>query len=263
MDAFEDPTIVIANELEARCKRNPNYSLRAFASSLQVSPSSLSMILNGKRQLSYESAGKIADRLGLSPKAKNLFLQNLALQKLGDKVPSASLDKDDTFRNLSLDQYELIAEWQHYAILSLIETRDFRPDIRWIAKRLGINPQRVKSAVERLKRLNLLDTTTDRWRQVGEPIKVDNSVSTVATRKAHHKILDKAMSSLNEDDIEIRSFSAATMAIDPKLVPMAKKKINAFRRQFMRFLEENSDKKAEVYHLAIQLYPVSKIRRKN
>lgn len=39
---------------------------------------------------------------------------------------------------LSMDQFAIIADWYHFAILNLINTPGFKSDISWIAKRLGL-----------------------------------------------------------------------------------------------------------------------------
>ena len=40
------------------------------------------------------------------------------------------------FDDISLDQFQVISEWYYFAILSLAETEDFKPDAKWISKRL-------------------------------------------------------------------------------------------------------------------------------
>ena len=42
-------------ELDSRIKKNPSYSLRSFAKSLNISHAALSQILNGKRNLTKKN----------------------------------------------------------------------------------------------------------------------------------------------------------------------------------------------------------------
>ena len=51
--------------------------------------------------------------------------------------------------------------------------------------------------------------------------------------------------------------SSMTLAIDPKLVPIAIKEIRKFRRKLTKFLESAAPAK-EVYELSVQLFPISK-----
>ncbi len=55
----------LQDELEKRCKKNPRFSLRAFARTLEVEPSALSKILHGKRALTPKMLMRMASQLGL------------------------------------------------------------------------------------------------------------------------------------------------------------------------------------------------------
>src|SRR4051812_2340511 len=109
----------LKSELSKRCERNPRYSLRAFARSLGVSHTVLSLVLAGKRPLARKSALRISERLELDPTQKATFLQ------FGDPGPRFQAQQ------LSLDQFALIADWYHYAILSLLELPRARFEAAW------------------------------------------------------------------------------------------------------------------------------------
>jgi plasmid maintenance system antidote protein VapI len=67
MKEEKNVSLTILNEtFSEKKKRNPNYSLRAFARDLEISASNLSTILNGKKRLSSEQACRIAVRLQFS-----------------------------------------------------------------------------------------------------------------------------------------------------------------------------------------------------
>ena len=65
-------------ELERRQRKNPSYSLRAFARDLEVPSSRLSEILNRKMGLSETRAVALADKLNLSSSEREFFI-DLAL----------------------------------------------------------------------------------------------------------------------------------------------------------------------------------------
>lgn len=56
-----------------RCKRNPRYSLRAFAKSLFLEASTLSQILSGKRVVSKKIIQGLCDKLSATPKDLKSF----------------------------------------------------------------------------------------------------------------------------------------------------------------------------------------------
>jgi uncharacterized protein (TIGR02147 family) len=245
------PKTILLEELEKRCRTNPRYSLRAFAKALELSPSGLSLILSGRRGLSKTLAKNLSEKLGLDPSKSRDFIQSAVKRR------SSEFQAETSSRQLELDQFATIAEWYHFAILSLIETQGFVPDRQLIASRLGISIAEVRSAVERLQRLGILDTSQTKWRQVGLPIFVGNDKSTSATRSHQRQVLDKAAHSLENHPMEIRELNSVTLAVNPKHLPIARKEIKEFLLKLMNKLESKGDP-TEVYSLSVQFFPVSK-----
>ena len=63
---------------------------------------------------------------------------------------------------------------------------------------------------------------------------------------------------LKEIGVELRDFSAMTIALDLEKLPEAKTIIREFRQKMGTLLRNGN--KTEVYQLAIQLYPLSNIK---
>lgn len=158
-----------------------------------------------------------------------------------------------------MDQFYLIADRYHFHLLALIQTEDFKNDLKWMAKRLGISVVQVRTALDRLERLGLITKDkTDLRLSSTKGISTSHDVSSGALRKSHHQALDRATLSLDQDPVEIRDFSSITMAIDQKKIPEAKRMIKEFRRRLCKFME--TGKSGEVYELNIQLVPVTKFQ---
>ncbi|MES2855815.1 MAG: TIGR02147 family protein [Bdellovibrionota bacterium] len=243
-----DPVSLIRATLDERCKKNPGYSLRAFARSSGISHTVLSLVLSGKRTLAKKSAAKLADYLELAPEERNLLLKQ-------QQTPAE-------FDTLSLDAFNTISDWYHYAILSMLELPEAKFEARWISKRIGISILDAKLAIERLQRLGLVEEVESGcWRQAGRPIKIENSLSTVATRKFHKQILGRAVESLDKDSIAVRDFASMTFAMDSSQVAYASKKIQAFRRELTAELESKGSADA-VYYMTTQLFPVTPVPQK-
>jgi len=61
---------------EARQRQNPLYSLRAFARDLGIDSSSLSKVLQGRRQLSKKAGVEVALNIGLDETETAEFLES-------------------------------------------------------------------------------------------------------------------------------------------------------------------------------------------
>jgi uncharacterized protein (TIGR02147 family) len=247
---MKTPEQLLKQALKERCAKNPQYSIRAFARASGISHTVLSLVLSGKRRLSKKATIKLADYLGLDPKDRKALIQKR-------NGPTA-----DDYQTLSLDAFEVISDWYHYAILSLLEIPGAQFEPRWIAKQLGIQVLNAKLAIERLQRLGLVEeVSTGVWKQSGKPLKVENTISTVATRNFHKQLLARAAESIDKDPIPVRDFASMTFALDPSQVEYARQRIRDFRRQLVADLEVKGTP-STVYNFTMQLYPVTPIPSK-
>lgn len=137
------------DKLVERIRKNPKYSLRAFARAIEVDASILSKVLRGERYFSEELAIRVLDRIDLSYEEREWFLSSLARARVeaglrrsspAQKRRLAELARErsrELTRELTIDQFKIVADWYHYAILELTRVEGFRNEPAWIAGRLG------------------------------------------------------------------------------------------------------------------------------
>ncbi|MCU1441761.1 MAG: hypothetical protein JWP85_2758 [Rhodoglobus sp.] len=246
-------------EFSRRLQRNPQYSMRSFAKHIGVSHTLLSLVLNGHRKPSRGMVEQLAERLQYSP-AKTAFL--LGEQEKQNRSRAQVNKNSSKQETISLDQFALISEWQHYAILSLLQVPDTEFEAKFIAKRLAISPLLAKVSMQRLLNLGIVEQdASGKWKQKSGPIIVENTRSTESTRKFQRQLMGKAVDSMLNDPMEARDLSSTTFAMDPKHIPFAVKRIREFRRQLTDELEAFGEAK-EVYNLTVQIFPTSKRNKK-
>lgn len=252
--------LFLQEELVRRCRRNSKYSARAFARTLGIENSALSKILSGKRGLTPTMVDRLGKNLGLNPSEIAQFI-------IGTFVGAGAMDQSETeasFQQLTLDQFTVISDWYHYAILELTRLPHFRESNRWISKMLGISISEAGVALERLQRLGYLEKGKSGRLEIaqGSFTTLGNSFSASAFRKLQKQILEKALVALEEVPIEERDQTSMTMATSKRKMSGAKEMIKKFRRQLAQFLENDAEDLDTVYHLAISLYPATKGERK-
>ncbi|MBI3543074.1 MAG: DUF4423 domain-containing protein [Deltaproteobacteria bacterium] len=218
---------------------------------LDVEPSFLSKILNRKRAVTEDTLDRFSRKLSLSP---------VDVQNFKTRLKNVELEPALQFQQITLDHFQMIADWYHYALLELVSTKGFKPEAKWVARRLGITPGEVSDAVDRLVRLGFLEVTPrGRWvNKSGSNTTVGNEFTAAAFRQLQRQVLEKALIALEEVPMERRDQSSMTMAIDASLLPEAKERIRKFRRELSRFLAK-SDSLDEVYQLGISLYPLTQV----
>ena len=241
----------LENLLAEKIKKNPQFSLRAFARLVDVSPAVLSRILSGKRKLTFNLAVRIADALVLGP------IERDTLYSFFTGANSERSEEDRHEKELSIDCFNAMKEWYHYGITQLLFIETFQEDPKWIARMLAITELEAKLAVDRLIRLEILDRNEEgRLYRTSTHLSTSTDIASAGIRHFQKQILEKSIESLERDDISERDITSITIAINEDRIPEAKKEIMKFRKRMAEFLADGE--KTRVYNLGIHLIPLSK-----
>jgi uncharacterized protein (TIGR02147 family) len=250
----------LLKEFSQRRSRNPNYSLRAFARDLGMPASKLSQNLRGLCGISVAKAESIAVKIQMPLEDKQIFLalveaaharsqiaRDQAAQKL-QRLNARELDE------LEADKFATVRDWYHLAILELMETKNFRPDIQWIAGRLELAEEIVRQALGRLVDCGLLTLSQEGWKSDRKHFAVSGGIPSGTVREHHRQIIAKASAALETVPLESREVSSQTFAVAQSLLPELKQLIRDFHRQVAKLSDQGS--KDDVYALSIQLFPL-------
>ena len=256
---------ILKDELNRRHQANPLYSLRAFARDIGLEAPRLSDVLNGKHGLSRIYAQAIAKKIGFSKEEKDFFCDLVESQhgrgKLKRQLAKLRLEQRHSLaeNQIQLDTFKVISDWYHFAILELALIKFFKSDPKWIAKQLGLNVQVVKSAIDRLLRLNFLKKDKKgRLSPTSTFTSTPDGIPSQSIKYFHKQILEKALTALVTQSVEERDFSAMTMAFDSSKTNEAKEYIRKFRRNFSKSVNPSSAKKDSVYSLSVQFFRLNK-----
>ena len=253
----------LERELEHRRQKNPAYSLRAFARSLDVPAPKLSQIMRGLCGLSSQSATRLAEKLKLDKNDTYYFVTLVEAEHSRSEITRdmakfvADGLRAERYDEISLEKFRIIAEWHFFALLELTEVKGFKSTPEWIAKRLGITVDKAKEAIELLLDHGLLKYAKGGKRlvQTQAQLATPSGVPSQSIRRHHTQILSKAIDSLEMVDIKERDFAAVTMSVDSSKIEEAKKAILQFRRKFCQD-QQKASSKDRVYTLAIQFFPL-------
>lgn len=238
--------------------KNAAYSLRSFAKRLKIHPAAMSEILRGKREVSTRLVERIVSCSLFDELERNQILQNLKTKRRLLEIAQRPLRQSI---ELDLDKYYLVSDWYYYSILSLSETKDFIGKSNWISERLGISPKVVQKALTRLTRLGYFKKNRQAtYTPIQVSLTTTQDIPSKALQRRHEQNLDAARESLQQDQILDREFTFITMSVDKTKMIEAKKMIREFRDKLCSYLEEGE--KTEVYELAIQLFPRTKLKER-
>ncbi len=248
----------LKNEFETRVRKNPRYSLRSFAQLLNVHPAELSQIFSGKRHLSLPSARKVSLALGLSAdENRQLFL---LLQQEKGKNLGLDLDfqEDISTPNMADENFSKISQWYHFAILNLVETKDFQWNSRHVAKRLGISQSEAAMGMSDLQRLGVVHINpAPHSSQAKKKLVVASPhLPSAAIRRYHQQMLDRAKAALEETSLERREFQSVGFVTNTTDIPSLKRDIDEFTNKIIK--KYHKTKSTEVYQLQLCLFPLTK-----
>jgi uncharacterized protein (TIGR02147 family) len=252
----------LKREYFERLKRNANYSLRAFARDLDVSPSRISESVNANRNLSLSTVDKIAKQLKLTKRGveaiRDLHLMQArkspAIRDHAKKRLEESKSKS-ALRKLEADKFSVMTDWYHGAIVEMTELKTFKPDPEWIAKKLRITKAQAGSAIRRLFSLGILRDRGGRWTTQPEMLEIVSQVPSRSIREHHKQMLEKAYRSLSEVEVAKRDLSSMILAVPEDRMVEFREKIQSFMTEF--WTDAKKFERSGLYALNIQFFPVS------
>ena len=236
---------LLQKEFVKRCKRNPAYSMRAYASFLEIDQSLLSKIMRGERSISKENSRRLGFKLGLGPAEVNVLLK---------KSPTT-----ERYLPLDDDSFNLIADWYHFAILELIKTRSCKSDIKLMAKKLGIHVEEARTAIERMQRMGLIRQDRNTFSLSSASNTWTNTHATSEARKRLQKsLLERSLAAIETVPFELRENGSLTVAINKSRLPEFKEKLKRIRQELGEFFQQDTQLD-EVYQLTLAFFPLTKI----
>jgi hypothetical protein len=245
-----DPLLMaLRKEFLSRCRKNPAYSLRAYAKFLEIDQSFLSKLLKGQRSVTPSLVTLVGPKLGLKPEQIHRFL-------------SGKEGGAQTYRAISEDEFTVMSEWHHFAILEMAKTKDFDPSPHAIAQRLILHPEEVRDALARLERLGFLEAQRDRLQITPRNSTWTNTRATSVARKRYQRqLLQKGLDALDHVPFSLRENGSVTVAVNKARLPEFKEKLAEVRRQLADFFQgEEEAGLDEVYQLTVAFFPLTKIR---
>lgn len=251
----------------ARKQRNPRYSLRSFAKTIQMSPSSLSSILAGKQNVSPAKMREVADKLGVTGDEQNYLvaLAELSCAKSpadvkASKEKIAQFGFDSPIYQITKDQVEIYGSWEALAIIEALKISDAQRSAHWLATALEIPLKSIESICAVLTKHHFIVQHEDgTYSCLRDHSSSEGPVKTLPPkpiRQFHASIMQKAMIALDEQPLSERDISTMIYASSASSTPQVKQAIKEFRRALMA-AGESVETKDSVYCLAIQWFKLA------
>ncbi|QDK38699.1 TIGR02147 family protein [Bdellovibrio sp. NC01] len=243
---------------QARQEKNPRYSLRAFARSLEIEASNLSEILSGKRALTVFVADKILAHLDCS-RERALHLQQEFKSEV-DKAKQARKHVTNSELQMEEDTFHQISTWYHMAILTFFETAHYDGTPESVAKYFGLPLATTQRALETLTELGLLGLEDGKYRKLAQTYKAPKEDPSGRKRIGTEQVVMDAIDlSVERGPLYQHSekeYWAQFMSFNPSRMAEAK---NYFREAVIKFITSftaEAGEESEVFQLSFQMFPL-------
>lgn len=256
-----------------RKSRNNAYSLSSFARDLGISKSVLSRILSSERPVSVKLALHLSAVLELDEnqskrvllaviksQSKNAKISKKLRAKLEHELNSSLTNEEQIqFTDVDIEQFKMMCNWYHLAILNLMRLKNFKMNPLWIAQRLGISTTEVRDAIDRLTGLGLILETEGIFKRSSKSFYIKSNKSEFAIRKFHEQMIDKAKTELKEISQERfgkRLINGITFTCAEEHIPLIKNRIDQFQDEILMMV--SSTVPTQLYQMNMQFFPLTK-----
>jgi len=261
----------LADIIKSEQRANKNSTITKISMSFGLGRSHLHLVLQGKRNLSVESAVKIAKSLNFSigessylldlvnfNQARNSATKLFFKRKL-QKIQEQSIDNTIEFTQ----EKDLIADWYYPVVLIYIIDNKLSEDnlndgkvVALIAKKIGISESDISECLHRIK--SLLPTDNEMCKKQGSHYMFRALSGKLLLEKYLLSCGQEALKriSLSEEAGTVYRSAAISMDLNQK---------NGFKEDYLELLQKysrkkvsylNKEKETKVYQINLQLFPV-------
>lgn len=257
-------------------------SKKTFAERAGCSSATISLVLQGKRNLSHELARKFLETLdrtqALSAEEWEAFpLMVQVNQSEEGELPAQQRELKrlralHRSRPMSAARFDVFSDRTLPVVFELARCVNFRESGKWIASKLRhpVEEERAEWALKRLQDLGLLQRMRDgRLSGVAETLigrlltpdtAEERALKNQALRTMHRRVVEEGWEALQTIHHNERHFGTSTIAINSEQLPELRAEIERFEQRLLA-MSDSATARDRVYQFNIQFFPVSHTTR--
>ena len=228
------------------------------------------LVIQGKRNVSNDICFKISLTLKHTQLESAYFVNMVFFSQSKNYMEKneywdkmKELRQKTKFGKIAEYQYDYYNNWYNIAVRELVTLIKKPIDFKKLAKLVKppITATQVKNSLKLLLKLGLIQETEEGYIQKDKVVKTDHSVNSLAVFNYHLKMSTLATHVLENYKRNERNFSSCAMNLSKDSYGKVVDTINELRDKIMTICEQEN-KPDRVYHINLQLFPVSEDIRK-
>jgi len=258
----EDFRATMQQFFEQKRLTNPAYSLNAYARDLDLYPSHLHDILNGKKGLSAKTAKKIAERLFSSNDERRLFIDHV-MAECSRAGADKALAKKRLLKQLQLvheelaaEMFQIVKDWHNAALREYVRAQGQKFSVELAAKYFSLPVKLLRDSLESMEKVGLVKRSkSGRWTASEPTAHAPVNVPSMAKKMHHLQLMNIAQRAYLTQDFHRRDYMSSILAVDPGKIPEAKKLIREFHENMNKLLTSAAPAaRSEVFGFVTQLF---------
>jgi uncharacterized protein (TIGR02147 family) len=251
--------------------RCPFFSFRYWAAKIGTYASNIAKIIQKKRHASKDIIDKFMEFAGLDKREKQYFLALVKFNKAKtDQESKLLFDKLITIKNIKTEamrewQYEFYQKWYHTAIFGLLYYYEFSGgSYRNLAMQLlpPISVEQAKESVTLLEKIGLIFRDKNGiYRHTTELISTGDEWRNIAIHSFQEESIKLALESLRNHPRSLRDISSVSLTVSGDDLIKIQELTRNYRKEILA-IAKASEKPDRVYHINIQLFPMTNVLEK-
>lgn len=264
--SFSDYRDFLKDRYRQLKEADPVFSFRHFSKQAGFgSPNYLKLVMDRKRNLSFEAIAKFAKGLRLDNHEAEFFRYMVEANQCEVPAKKQVFEAKLTYlrelfkvKTLIPELYDYYHDWYHSAIREMVKKSRTKNDPSIIAQNLvpSISTEQAKASLELLMRLKFVALTSDGWIEACETDHIDTKSIELAQKIHYEQMAELAAQSLYTQGPETQDYGAITLSLPPEKVAELKEKLHQIIAQVSNGHSHNPSD--AVYQLNIQLFALTR-----
>jgi uncharacterized protein (TIGR02147 family) len=254
-----------------RKEARPGFSIRGIAYRLGCDPGFFNRVFNGKRNLNEDMALKLAPMLGLGKREQRYFELLVRYNQARNQTERDHyFEQLEVYRSIKIArvaqrQYRLYTHWYYTVIREMLSQVKCRAGSIESAKRISallqpwVPAAEIAKVFEALEEEGIIQRENDGTLRPSEAfISSGTDVPAVVVNRVLQEFLDRSKEALERVPRSERTTATLTFSVSQKGVEKIRRRLEEQRREILAIVNEDADPADRVYHLNMNLFPVTK-----
>jgi uncharacterized protein (TIGR02147 family) len=265
---YTDYRAFLRDYFAERKAANDSFSHQFFARKAGIKSSGFVLhVMKGQRNLTRPVLLNVARAIGLDAGRTEYFedivsFDQATTQSDREYYFGRIAAKRKHIKAVSIDdrQYQLYSEWYHCALRELVTLVPKADDPSTLAKLLvpAITSGQVKSSLRLQEELGILKKNKSGFSQAQPFVSGGGPVRNTALVKYQKEMLAHAMSAWDRFTPAETTMHTATLCMSEDLLDKIRQEIRDFKNRLLELVGSEEKKPERVFHLNINLFPISK-----